>query len=251
MSSPATQPIGSGIHRQYIRRPSAALGRDMEMLVFGHAGARVLAFPTSMGRFFDWEDRGLVGALGERLEQGFIQLFCVDSVDSESWYNKSITPHDRAVRHTQYDQYLVTEVLPFTREINSNPFVIAAGPSFGAYHAANFAFRHPEHVNRLLGMSGYYDIKRFTEGYSDDAVYFNNPCDFLMHEHDAARLEALRRLDIILATGRTDSGCENNFYLSGILWSKNVWHALRLWDGFAHDWPYWQEMLKLYIGGHD
>jgi len=251
MQSTAAQPIGSEINRQYIRRTSAALGRDMEMLVFGHAGARVIAFPTSMGRFFDWEDRGLVAALGERLEQGFIQLFCVDSVDSESWYNKTATPHERAVRHEQYDRYLLTEALPFTQEINSHPFVISAGPSFGAYHAVNFACRHPEHVNRVLGLSGFYDIKRFTGGYSDDDVYFNNPCDFLMHEHEPARLEALRRLDIILATGRTDSGCANNLYLSGILWSKNIWHALRLWDGFAHDWPYWQQMLKLYIGGHD
>jgi esterase/lipase superfamily enzyme len=41
----------------------------MEMLVFGEAGQRVLAFPTSMGRFFDWEDRGMVSAL-EALEAG-------------------------------------------------------------------------------------------------------------------------------------------------------------------------------------
>ena len=239
------------MNRQYFRRHSTALGRDMEMLSFGHGGARVVAFPTSMGRFFDWEDRGLVAALAERLQQGFIQLFCVDSVDAESWYNKSIPPGDRARRHTQYDRYIVDEVLPFTRELNSNPFVIVTGASFGAYHAANFAFRHPETVSRVLGMSGYYDIKRFTDGYSDDEVYFNNPCDFLPHEHDAARLEALRRIDVILATGRTDSGCQNNFYLSGVLWSKNVWHALRIWDGFAHDWPYWQQMLNLYIGGHD
>jgi esterase/lipase superfamily enzyme len=36
-----------------------------------------------------------------------------------------------------------------------------------------------------------------------------------------------------------------------VLWGKGVWHALRIWDGFAHDWPVWQEMLRLYIGGHD
>ena len=239
------------MNRRYFRRRSSALGRDMELLVFGHAGARVIAFPTSTGRYFDWEDRGLVAALADRLEQGFIQLFSVDSVDAESWYNKSIPPGDRARRHTQYDCYILTEVLPFTQELNSNPFLVVTGGSFGAYHAVNFAFRHPELVGRVLGMSGYYDIKRFTDGYSDDEVYFHNPCDFMLHESDPARLEALRRIDVILATGRTDSGCGNNFYLSGILWSKNIWHALRVWDGFAHDWPYWQQMLMLYVGGHD
>jgi esterase/lipase superfamily enzyme len=223
----------------------------MELLVFGHSGARAIAFPTSMGRFFDWEDRGLVAALSDQLEGGWLQLVCVDSVDAESWYNKSIPPGARARRHSQYDRYILSEVLPFTQSLNSNPFLILTGASFGAYHAVNFAFRHPETAGRVIGMSGYYDIKRFTDGYSDDEVYFNNPSDFTPLEHDPKRIEALRKVDIILATGRTDSGCANNLYLSGVLWSKDIWHALRLWDGFAHDWPYWQQMLKLYIGGHD
>jgi hypothetical protein len=30
-----------------------------------------------------------------------------------------------------------------------------------------------------------------------------------------------------------------------------VWHALRIWDGWMHDWPYWQQMVNVYIGGHD
>ena len=25
----------------------------------------------------------------------------------------------------------------------------------------------------------------------------------------------------------------------------------RIWDGVAHDWPAWQRMLRLYLGGHD
>jgi len=223
----------------------------MEVLVCGHAGARVLAFPTSMGRFHDWEDRGLVNALSEQLNKGRLQLFCLDSVDPESWYADQLPPHDRAARHTQYDRYVLEEMLPFTARMNANPFVIVTGASFGAYHAVNFALRHPAAVNRVLAMSGYYDIKRFTGGYSDDEVYFNNPCDFMMHEQDPQRLAAMKKMDIILATGRSDSGCANNTYFSGILWSKDIWHALRLWDGFAHDWPYWEKMLQLYIGGHD
>ena len=34
------------------------------MLVFGHAGAPVLVFPTSQGRFYEFEDRGMVDVLG-------------------------------------------------------------------------------------------------------------------------------------------------------------------------------------------
>jgi esterase/lipase superfamily enzyme len=223
----------------------------MELLVFGHAGARVLAFPASKHPFYDWENRGLVGSLAWHLDMGQIQLFCIDQVDGESWYGWGLHPAQRARRHVQYDDYLTNEVVPFTQKANPSPLLIAAGPSFGAYHAANFAFRHPELVSRLLGMSGMYDIRRFTNGYYDNNVYFNNPVDYLANEHDEGRLAALRRLDIILAVGRDDSLVSQNQQLSGLLWSKNVWHALRIWDGFAHDWPVWARMLPLYIGGHD
>src|SRR5262245_25520952 len=81
---------GRTMNREYHRWHSPSLGREMELLVFGHAGARVLVFPTSLGRFYQWEDFGMVSTLAEQLEQGWIQLYCVDSVDSESWYAKHV-----------------------------------------------------------------------------------------------------------------------------------------------------------------
>jgi esterase/lipase superfamily enzyme len=58
----------------------------MELLLFGHSGQPLLVFPTSMGRFFEYEDRGMVQTLAEPIEQGRLLLFCVDSVDTESLY---------------------------------------------------------------------------------------------------------------------------------------------------------------------
>jgi esterase/lipase superfamily enzyme len=223
----------------------------MEMLVFGKAGARMLAFPTSKGRFFDWEDRGLVGTLAASIEANQLQLYCLDSVDGESWYAEQKHPADRVKRHMQYDAYLLDEVLPYTLQQNSNPFLIVAGASFGGYHAVNFGLRHPEHVGRILSMSGLCDIRRFTDGYYDENIYFNNPVDFIVHEHEPKRLESLRKLDIILAVGRDDPLCPSNQKLSGVLWDRGIGNALRIWDGWAHDWPFWQQMLKLYVSGHD
>jgi esterase/lipase superfamily enzyme len=239
------------MQRQHHRWFSPSLGQEMDMLVFGHAGARVLAFPTSMGRFYQWEDFGMVGALAEHVENGWVQLYCVDSLDEQSWYARWRPPAERAFRHVQYDAYLLNEVLPFSKDRNDNPFLMTVGPSFGAYHAVNFAFRHPEVVDRTIGLSGLYDISSFTGGYSDDNVYFNNPPAYIANEHDPARLAALRHLDIILAIGRDDRACADNEHLSGILWSKDIWHALRIWDGWAHDWPWWFDMIRHYIGGHD
>jgi esterase/lipase superfamily enzyme len=239
------------MQRQYHRWFSPSLGRDMELLVFGHAGARVLAFPPSKHPFYDWENRGLVAALGWHLEAGQVQLFCVDQVDAEAWYAWGLHPAQRALRCAQYDRYLTEEVEPFTRRINANPYLICAGPSFGGYHAVNFALRHPRLVARVLGMSGIYDITRFTDGYHDENVYFNNPVEYIANEQDPGRLADLRRLDIILAVGRDDPLLGCNQRLSGLLWQKGVWHALRIWDGFAHDWPVWAHMLPRYLGGHD
>jgi esterase/lipase superfamily enzyme len=238
-------------NREHHRWFSPALGRDMELLVFGHAGARVLVFPTSQGRFYEWEDRGMIHALGEHLANGWIQMYCVDSVDAESWYANWKHPDDRARRHLQYEQYLLHEVLPYSRHRNPNPFLMATGASFGAYHAVDLAFRHPHHFGRVIGMSGLYDIRRFADGHYGPLVYSNNPSHFVSDLADPGHLEAMRRMDIILATGRDDAFVENNRHLSRILWEKGVGNALRLWDGWAHDWPWWKQMVRRYIGGHD
>ncbi|MDQ3697576.1 MAG: alpha/beta hydrolase-fold protein [Gemmatimonadota bacterium] len=237
--------------RQYHRWHSGALGRDMELLAFGHAGARVIVFPTSMGRFWEWEDFGMIRNLVDHLDQGWLQLYCVDSVDGESWYNTHVHAIVRAARHAQYDRYLADELLPFTAWRNPNPFVIATGASFGAYHALAFALRHPERVGRVLGMSGLYDIRRFADGAMSDDLYYANPFDFVANEQDPERIAAMQRLDIIFAVGRDDPAYQNNVDMSARLWQRGIGNALRVWDGWAHDWPYWKGMVRHYIGGHD
>ena len=237
--------------RDYHRWHSPSLGRDMELLVFGHAGARAIVFPTSLGKYYEWEDRGMVGALGEHLRHGWLQLFCVDSVDAESWYARDRHPGDGAWRHVQYERYIMDEVLPLTWHVNQNPFLMTMGASFGAYHAVNLAFRFPHVFNRVIGLSGMYDIKRITHGYSDQNVYANDPSHYMIHLTDREQIEALKRQDIILAIGRDDPMRPDNEHLSHVLWSKGIWHALRIWDGWAHDWPYWRQMIVRYISGGD
>ncbi len=53
--------------------------------------------------------------------------------------------------------------------------MIVTGCSFGAYHALNFAMRHPDKVTDCVCMGGAYDIKKFLDGWYSDEVYFNNP----------------------------------------------------------------------------
>ena len=239
------------MHREHVRWFSPRLDRDMDLLIFGHAGARVIVFPSSMGRFFEWEDQGMIAALGDQIERGWLQLYCVDSVDSESWYAKYKHPADRAFWHSRYDAYIRDEVLPLTQSRNPDPYLITTGASFGAYHALTFALRYPHLVSRAIGLSGVYDIREVTDGYTDQHVYPYNPAEFILGETDPERVAAMHRLNIVLAIGQDDSLRGNSEYFSGRLWSKGIGNALRIWDGWAHDWPYWRQMIRTYIGGSD
>ncbi len=42
--------------REYHKWYSHSLKKEMELLVFGYAGAKVLFFPPRMGRFYDYEN---------------------------------------------------------------------------------------------------------------------------------------------------------------------------------------------------
>src|SRR5215472_10925611 len=113
------------MNREYHKWYSPRLGRDMELLVFGHAGLPVMVFPTSGGRFYEFEDRHMISSVGGRIENGDLQFYCVDSVDMESWYNRDVSPRWRIARHVQYDDYIVYEVSSFIRQRNRNPSFVA------------------------------------------------------------------------------------------------------------------------------
>ena len=236
------------MNREYHKWFSPRLGREMELLVFGYGGLPVLVFPTSGGRFFEFEDRGMVAALTGRLKSGGLQLFCVDSVDNESWYNRQVPPRWRIARHVQYEDYLMAEVVPLLRLKNQDPHLVALGCSFGGYHAANIAFRHPAQFTGLLSMSGAFDLTRFLHGYYDQDCYFNLPTHYLPNLQDPWYLERFRRNTYVLATGWDDQCLEQNRTMDRILNEKGIPHKLYVWDSWnSHDWPTWQRMVQQYL----
>jgi len=240
--------------RAYEVWESKALGRGMEMLIFGNSGARVVFFPTRKARFFDYENWGVIEALRPKIEAGLLQIFCVDSVDRESLYAKNLAPAQMIQRHLQYEHYIINEVLPFTRIRNPNMFMISAGCSLGAYHAVNIALRHPQHFGKAVGMSGRYDLtqpmgvfKDLFDGFVDDNIYFNTPNKYLANLHDQQGLEALRKLEVILAVGNDDAFVDDNRVLTQILTAKAIPNQLHIWSDEAHDATQWMEMVQLYL----
>jgi esterase/lipase superfamily enzyme len=234
--------------REYHKWFSPSLGRDMELLVFGHAGYPAIVFPTSCGRFYEFEDRHMVSTVGDKLEHGHLQFYCVDSVDGESWYNRDVPPRWRIARQVQYEQYIMNEVVPLVRQQNQYSGLGAIGTSFGGYHAMNAALRHPDIFTAMLSMSGSFDPSNFLRGYYDDDCYFNIPMHYLPNISDSWYLDRYRRNSYVLATGVHDQCWNDNERMAQIFRNKSIPCRLDVWgDNTGHDWPWWQRMLQTYL----
>jgi esterase/lipase superfamily enzyme len=237
------------MEREYRRWFSPSLGRNMELLVFGHRGTPVIAFPTSCGRFFDFEDGGMIASIGDRIERGELHLFCVDSVDSESWYNRSISPQQRIARQILYERYLMEEVVPFVRGANSTATELTAvGCSFGGYHAANLALRFPEIFTAIVVLGAEFDPSSFLDGYLDDECYLRLPFYCLGGACVPEFLERWRRSRYSIAVGECDScrgSCER---MAEAMRERGIAVRFDVWgEGAGHDWVWWRRMLPVYL----
>ena len=242
------------IKRGYHKWWSHRLQRDMELLVFGQSGDRMLVFPTRSGRFYEYEDMRMVEALREKINSGRLQLFCVDSIDGEALYALDAHPSHRIGRHQQYELYILEEVFPLMDALNPNGRTIAHGCSLGAYHAVNVAMRHPQLFCKVVGMSGRYDLTKSSgyfqdllSGYHNDFIYFNMPNQYLKNLEDTNLIQQLNKMDIILAIGKEDPFLESNHKLSNILNEKGISHQLFEWDEEAHKACYWRSMVSIYF----
>jgi esterase/lipase superfamily enzyme len=200
-----------------------------------------------MGRFYQWEDFGLVDHMAPRIDAGWLQLWCVDSVDSESFYAKERSPQERAARHLAYERYLLDEAIPAIRAANDTPFLISAGTSFGATHVAMFVTRHPGIVGKAVCLSGAYDVSRWLDGWQDGEGYYLDPLAFLPSLADERYLAPLRATEFVIATGQADPNANDSRRLAAALQEKGVPADLHVWDGWAHDWPFWSEMLDVFL----
>lgn len=242
------------MNREYHKSWSEHLQRDMELLVFGHAGAKVLIFPTRDGRFYEYENIGMVEVLRPKIEQGLLQLYCIDSIYGESFYCWWAHPSGRIQRHIAFENYVLNEVIPFINKHNTHDCLISHGLSLGAFHAANIAFRHPHLFKKLVAFSGRYDltlsVETFTDlldGFYSEDIYFHTPNHFLPDLHCHEQLMHLRAMDIILVIGKEDPFLHNNHQLSEILNQKEIKHQLIVWSDRAHSGYYWRRMAPLYI----
>jgi esterase/lipase superfamily enzyme len=228
------------------------LGRDMDILVYGHYGSPIVAFPTSGGDHHEYERQGMIEAIAHHIDAGKVKVFCVNTVNNESWYNRPAHPRHRSYLQAMYDAYVASEVAPFVHDHCRTPgiAITTTGSSFGGYHAVNTLLKHPDLFRRCIALSGVYDIRRFMDGDYDDNFYFNNPVDYMASLSDPWFIEALRQTDIRLVTGHGPYEDSRPAYrLSEVLREKGIPHSVDDWgpDG-GHDWPYWKRQMNEYVG---
>ncbi len=242
------------MQRRYETFYSPAVGRDMQVLAYGHYGTPVIAFPSGGGQYHDFEDNGMVAAVGHLLEAGKLKLYCPESLDKESWLRVDTDPHWRAVRHYAYQDYLVKDLVPaIYADCNTSYVGIGlTGCSLGAYHAANFALKFPQLFPYALCLSGRYNLEAITGGSGSEDVYFNNPIAYVANLH-GGELEHLRHhahLTLVCGQGPWEDKClADTKRLAGLLAQKGIGHELELWGyDVAHDWDWWRRQLPHYLG---
>ncbi len=237
---------------EYHRYWSQYLQQDMEFKVFGHAGKPVLVFPAQGGRFYEFEDFGMIESARCFIDEGQYQFFTVDSVDYQSWANRSIHPAERALRHEDYDRYIIHEVAPFIRARCSDALLLSTGVSMGGYHSANFFFRHPDIFDSLISLSGLFQLSMFIGDYMDENVYLNSPLRYLANLDDPWYLEKYRRSQIIICSGQgawEDAMLADIQQLRSILEAKQIPAWIDLWGyDVNHDWPWWRKQLPYFMG---
>ena len=230
---------------------SAALGHEMWLKVYGHAGRPVIAFPSQEGRYWDWEHWGMVDSVAGLIDAGRLRLIAVDSVDWQSWANWSTPPGDRARRQDAYDRYLADELSAFVTSITGFGRAWTTGASMGAYHASNVLFRHPDRFDGLVAMSGLYRLRHFIGDYMDGEVYFHSPIHYMANLEDAWYLSRIRiaKLAIVVGQGAwEDEMLDDTRELHAVLRAKDIPAIVDYWgNDVNHDWPWWRVMLPHYL----
>ncbi len=236
---------------------SSNLSIEMKLKVYGHWGAPFIVFPCSRGRYFDYEGMGMIAAISAFIEEGRIKLFCVDSVDADSWYNFNVPPAQRNARHEQFDRYIVDEVVPFIRNHCRQPGVrpMTNGCSMGAYHAVNTFFKHPDLFDGTIACSGLYRLDRNEFGLGPDdmaAVYFNSPLNYLPELRDSWYLDQCRQRTIVVSAGQgawDEEALQDTRALDSICRDKAIPAWIDIWGiDVNHDWPWWFKQMNHFLG---
>lgn len=237
---------------QYEKRPSAYLRREMEFKQYGKSGVACLVLPTGSGRFYEWEDAGMTGALAGLIESGKITLFCADSINAESWLGRG-DARRRAEMQERWHAYLCEELLPVIEDRCPGTSPLVLGCDLGAMQAALLALREPERFAGCVALSGRYAAADFFGPDKDDLIFRNDPMQFLPAlPAGHPRLQVLKSSTIWLCAGQGQGEEEplaSAQALKKVMQMQGLAPELDVWgNDVTHDWYWWQKEMPYLLG---
>jgi len=242
------------MHREYYSHFSQALQKEMHLLIYGDAqGYPILVFPTQDAMCDNFENFGMIGTLADFIESGRIQLFCVDTVDAETWSNIWGDKPWRADRQEAYYHYIVDEVVPLIRQWNnSDRRPVTTGCSMGANHALIDFLRRPDLFGGVLALSGVYDARCFFDGWMNSVLYDSSPVTFLSNmPKDHPYIAIYNQRPIVLCVGQgawEEDGIRTTATMGGIFKDKGIAAWVDFWGyDVNHDWDWWQKQIRYFL----
>ena len=232
---------------------SERLYRDMPLVVYGEGGVPFIVFPTQDSPCTNWEDFGMIETLSDYLEGGDVQLFCVDSIDKETWSAEGDDKTLRAQKQEAYFRYICEEVLPFVHDRSgTDARPLLTGCSMGATHAVICALRRPDLFQGCIALSGVYDAQHFFGDWMDSTLYDNSPVHFLPNmPTDHPYIPIYNERQLVLCVGRgawEDEGIRTQRILDYHFKRLGVEAWCDYW-GFdvEHDWPWWKKQIRYFL----
>lgn len=232
---------------------SQCLKRNMNILIYGNCGIPFLVFPCQDAMCDNFENFGMIETLSDYLENGQIRLFCVDTVDQESWSDIHGDKEYRAYIQEQYYHYIVEEILPFLQEkYQIKMRIMTMGFSLGATHAAILFFRRPDLFDGVIGLSGCYDAPHFWDNWCNEILYNNSPVHFLANmpkNHPYIHLYNQRQIILSVGQGQWQrEGIRTICILQEIFNQKGIHGWLDLWGyDVDHDWLWWKIQVRYFL----
>lgn len=235
---------------------SPAIGAAGDVVAYGHWGLPLLAFPSQEGPAWQYEERGMIGAIAPLIDGGRVKVYAVSSFDSGSWYREGASLEERARLHGLYEDWILNQVVPFVQADSDSAELMVTGVSFGAYHAANFALKRADLFPLAICHSGVYDVETVGWGERGDAVYFNNPMAYVANA-EGDHLAWLRSaVSVVLTVGRgswedTTGALDSTHRFAALLQEKGIPCELDVWgEEWPHDWPTWRAQFAHHLPRH-
>jgi esterase/lipase superfamily enzyme len=240
-------PVSISMTKEITSWYSNALHTEMPIATYGHYGFALLLIPTAAADYLEYERFQLIQALEPFIDAGKIKVFSINSMNKESWMNHNMLPEHKAIRHNQFNEYVLNEVIPFIKNHTSpETKMYTCGASFGALHAMNLFLKRPDIINGVISMSGVYNLTAYTNGFWDEQVYFNSPAHYipnLTDENYLSKLRSSHHIHIYAGSGPYEDP-EASKQFSSILFDKGIWNNLEIWgEDVPHEWSTWLKML--------